>query len=302
MSVTSCNLVDRGASIAHNGQKSATRTYLIETTDPVNDDEVVVISYSGLPVKYSSHPSDDSMWVDTLKAAPFEDRLHWKVTVEYIPKPGGQDVSDSEHPCDLPATVNYFTEYTKIAMKTSYDYAVDVFGDPSVPILNSAKDPFSDPAEVEVPRMGIRIVKNRRNEDVLPGSLALFVNTKNVAEIRVGGVTIPQYVGKMKDIVPTPQYDADRSLFWQVTYEIILDYENKWDYRPIDQGFNKRDPLSPFAKTRIRESGEKSSIPVLLDGAGQPKADAAAAEYLRFQVLFISDWTGLDLAKEKDGN
>ena len=315
MSVLSVELIDRNSKMDTAGDKTASRIYLVTCDDRVTDDEMVVLTAPGLPEKYSNHPSDEDIWADSFDVAPYEDRLHWKVSVNYAMKPGNTP-SDAEHPCDLPSVVSFFTENEKLAMKRSYKLATDpgapnpdVRYFPTKAIVNSAGDPFTEPAQVDTPKLGIRIQRNWRNSSVDPLELSTYVNTRNIAKITVGGIAIDPYVGKMKDIKCDPQRDAFKELYWSVTCEIVLDTDLKWDYKVVDQGFNAKKSLSDDAPVRARPSGEKATTPLLLDGfglllngTGRPgEPPLAPAFYLSFHILWSMDWLPLDLTTNQDG-
>ena len=311
MSINSVILVDRKSEMASDGSKKLYRTYQIETTDPENDDEVVVLTASAgglaVPRKYDDHPTDGTMWCDTVTCSPFEDRVHWRAEVSYVRKPGGdQSVQGgSNDPWDMPAQVSYSIQKEQIALRSSYQTG-DVRGAPTKPVVNSAGDPYNDPAMIDVAHLVIRIQRNEMNGNFNPNTLANYVDTLNDTTITIGGVTLTTHQGRIVNIAPTPAYTQDGEMYWQVTYEILVDRDNSTDphsFMILDQGFHK---LSGTSKIDILDNnGVAVKVAQKLDGAGQPKAfNDHTGHYDNFQGYWSSDspdWFALKLPKTKQG-
>jgi hypothetical protein len=301
MSVSSVNLVDRSAGINADGARTAVRVYQVETTDAVNDTEIVVLTASGIPQRRTVHPTDTTLWVTTLSAKPFQDRLHWRVEVSYEAMTAGASGGE-DHPWDLPAQVSYFVDREQQAISKAYDPADAAFA-PTKPILNSAKDPFLDPMTLDKKRFGIRISKNIEDGPFDPDAYFGYIDTLNYGAdgIRVGGCNIAEKHGRITDVRLDPQYDEENTLYWVLGIDIVLD-KNDWVKSIFDQGFNTMDAVTGV-KTRIKIEGRDAADPQPLNGAGQYRnpVTSPVAVYLDYQVYPAVDWTPLGLPREKDG-
>jgi len=309
--ITSVTLVDRDSNIDAKGLRSATNVYQIETTDAVGDDEIAVLSASDLPKRLDKHPTDDTLWVSTISAKPFEDRLHWRVTVNYEPMPYGFQSGSGQKPWEMPAQVSYFLDKEQVAISKAYDYDVDKPFFPSLPIVNSAQDPFIDPLMKNKNRFGIHIIKNVEDANWDPVSIFSLIDTLNESTdgsgARIGGVAIADRQARIKEMKLDPAMTDEQELYWVFTVDIVMD-RDEWAQSIYDQGFNTMNATTG-EKTRIQVKDplggdDKDAVePQPLDGAGQVRNPVTSPlpKYKDFAIYPLADWSILDLPKEKDG-
>lgn len=252
-----------------------------------------------IPLVLEEHPDEPAIVVNSVipsRRDPSNDRLNWRVSVNYLPKESGFELVDPNAepgvvlPTDLPPVISYgFVPHSR-PVTQAYGPG-EPREAPTVPIQNSAGQPFNPTIEQEFDNLLIRIQRNEPTEDFFPQLLLEFRNTINDRGITVAGIELNPKEGLIREIPAVRRFDQEGSEYWEVAYEIEVDFTTH--IREIlDQGFYE---VGPPLKAIPDDAGKDVTEPVNLNGFGLELVPPPAAVYLKFQTYFAADWDILDL-------
>jgi hypothetical protein len=161
-------------------------------------------------------------------------------------------------------------------------------GRPTVPVKNSATDPYDPPPEDQ--RAIIKLVITR-NERFRPLSNKLLYEQTINADAQFGFSTGQCYMQSIRGVLVNPTHDAQR--YWRVTYEILIDVRG-FSLKLLDAGFHHLN-----AGVRVPNidptTGQNYARPVPLDGSGGVLAAGGTYVYNRFAVRLAEVWAPLNL-------
>lgn len=243
---------------------SALREFDVINADTEADCYTAAITLSDLPntgvipVMNEQHPLYQRLLVDNVSVATAGLGL-FRVTVSYsIPLNGSTHNEDDDK---LSQPVRWRWLRSNIDEQVDRDYLGN-------PIVNSAREPFSEPATRTFTR---RILELRRYEPFYDvGKAEAFENTVNNATFTIPGLIVfGARAVRCNLIVPTEEYKVGDTVI-DVSYQFEV-RQDGWRSRHLDQGFNVHvgdsggDELQPL----YFENGERITMPALLDGRGK---------------------------------
>ena len=143
-------------------------------------------------------------------------------------------------------------------------------------IVNSAKDPFSDPVEIDDSRPVLSVT---RNELTFNSSLAYIYRDAVNSDVFQGAA---KGQVKVSNISSTRVKHPNTSIgfFWKTSYEFHFN-PNGWDRYILDQGYRE---LKSGKKQNIMVQGVIVQEPALLDGAGLQLPPAGTPKFKKFKV------------------
>lgn len=267
-----------------------TRVFHVVTTD-VTTAQVDIFADTSIPNIYDPFPgADDAICKNIASEVFHEDQVQWLVICEYGPRK--QVEEGNTHPTDLPAVISFGYQQYRRAVEKAYR-ATDDVTNPTLPVQNSAGQPFDPPLVDVVSNQVITINRNEKTSAFDPNKAANYKDTLNKNPITVAGVQIAALQGRIRKIGSRTAWDEEGLGYWEVTYEVEVD--RKYHVRkPLDIGFYQLDSAGEL--TSIKDSeGEAVTEPVKLDGAGQELGPGGDPVYGSFQTLFAVDWAPLGL-------
>lgn len=292
MSVVSVN----EARLAREGSEDSKQTSWVRvfdvTTDDIDTDVVDILEDSNVPDIGDTHPSASYMVCTRRTVKTYEDDFHWKVDCEY----GRNSGAHGPLPTDEEPKIDFSSATHEIVAEKAYD-AADAQGAPSIPIENSAKDPFDPPLMDDKRNMLIVINRNEPLTQFDAETYISFENTLNSVAVKIAGITIAQYEGLIRAIKGSKRWDKEGDAYYEVTYEIEVDRET-FVLEVVDRGFYE---LVGTEKVPILDTeGNLVQEPAKLDGLGR-KADPTYAPpaTLFFRTKFAKDFNDLDLPEEE---
>ena len=200
-----------------------------------------------------------------------EDGINWIVTATY----GYIDFTKQENPLDDPPELSWsFASYNRIA-----DRAYDDDGALTVPIVNTAGDPFDPPTEIDDQRPILTVVVNLPYPDGFsPAQAYEYRNAVNADEF----FAVP--AGYVKALPPVAQrlYHAECGFYWKVTYEFHFNPDG-WLRTLLNQGTRQLNDAGDGYEP-ILHSGVPISDPVPLNEGGQPLAPDGDPIFMDFTV------------------
>ena len=298
------------------GEVTITKIYLV---DKLSGDGVTEIySATGLPVINQALAGETGYVCNNRRIKSIDEtKLLAEVEVTYIRRATTLQQNDTVN-SEASRLLSYTFDNIRIeqALFRAYDKGnTDTRGTPTIAILNSAYQPFGDPVTDDKVNIILRFTQ-REYSQFVPGSAIFFINTINKLPITILDIGIPAKRAYLRNMVPTMQRDAENEIFYNTTYEIEVDPDQKmWQYIQ-DKGFaqldeyNKpidilKETLNPRLATGTdeekAEGAEKINDPALLDGSGaivSPPLTPASGVYLSFETKFATDWNeGLNLVE-----
>jgi hypothetical protein len=299
---------DRGAD-EQSGSLTTQRVFLVQVT--AKESGVLVLGASGLPAINDTHPDNANIYCQKRSASKKNDTEDvWQVACSYAPNTESFTTSPGEtKPWDLPPFGISFSSiaYNKV-LKEAYQTG-DTRGNPTKAVLNSAKDPFDPPAEIEVFNLAIKFSYNIRFFNVT--MIRDFIGTVNSANYSVIDISVPAQKGKINALSAQKLdvKDADGNYdysYYQVDVEIEIS-EKDYISRLLDIGFHhlvdgKPKEITMFdINSTLDPDGEgKNAVtePQKLNGSGALGTDAF---YIPFYDKFITSWQPLSLPKTMRG-
>lgn len=238
----------------------------------------------GIPAYGAAHPSLDGFTVSSVDFDTPDPGSHvWRSTVTY--SAGGANSGDSSDT----------SKYTRLHIGTvteSRELLTDA-DDDTIPVVNSAGDPFESVPQVERHLTEIQLT---RNQSASPASDIESLNgTVNDSAITVCGITIPERCGRIS-------IEADRlfggSARWSVSFRIVVKPDT-WDLTVLENGYRYKDASGNLVKfTDTTEDGRvvECSSPQLLGPPGDGgDGRGRGPYYATFHTYPKASWTGLKL-------
>lgn len=218
-----------------------------------------------VPVQNEAHPLYPRLLAENVSVSAVGLNLY-RLTVAYSIPVNGSTHSEDDDKLSQPVRWQW--------LRSNIDEQVDrdFFGNP---LVNSAREPFSDPATRTFTR---RILELRRYEPFYDVAKAeAFENTVNNAVFTIPGlIAIGARKARCNIIVPTQEYKIGDSVI-DVSYQFEIRPDG-WRTRQLDQGFNAHvgegnDELQPL----YFANGERITLPALFNGRGVPLNTALLA-------------------------
>lgn len=283
----------RGSSINNFYQRTYTRTFAVEVSDP-KVGALAARSASGVPQPGTSYTNglsggdplfefDTGAFVTLVEASldPGSAGLQWTVTVQYAPFDTSAFGPD---PTSWAVRVSFGGE--RVEKVIWFDKAGN-------PIRNSAGDPFGDPITIDDSRVVMNITRNELVSTFGVTKPSIYNDTVNDAiwngfaagTCKMGVITTSE-----------PQYDSSNHVYFlTVTYPVTIG-RTPWIKNVLDQGFNQLIGTTPKL-TRIKDetTGQEVSDPRPLDGSGVKLAPTATPVTLPFDVYDATDWSALGI-------
>lgn len=270
-----------------------TRQYTIRSTTDL--DESTALAVAGLPVVGEKHPTNNKAFVESVSVEEADGPKIWRADVNYaVPKGAGPHDEDDEttDPCDQRPVVSFGSaSYTKVVDR-AYDTG-DTQGNPTLPIENSAGDPFDPPLQENFSRPLLNVKYNlRRFSPTLKHELE---NTINLTALVVAGFSVPALKGRIISIGCDPAYDAEDELYWQMSVQVEVNPDG-YTRKVLDQGFYFLDDGDKTEITALDKDGAEVPVtePQKLDGSG---AKSTTPVFLSFKTLWAADWSPLNLPR-----
>ena len=295
MAVVSANETREGRNATEKWEGAApTRAFVVVTNAVTDGADVVIAGISSdatLSGAKSRHPDYPNCIVDSIRAVPLGDGLHWTVTVQYRTMTGprgsytmrrGSGLTAPEpNPLARPPEIRYsFMHGTTILEKDLNGAAV----------LNSANVPFDPPVEVPVAHPVLQVTTNQATYN--NPLAAQYVNSVN-SDTWYG--TPPDQL-RIHDIGAQRMHEAyaGGTWFWQMTIEIhrfqgpetaVPGTYAGWQPYLLDAGLKKISSTDPTKwEVMSDDSGKPFNEPVPLDGAGgQLAANSSNQVFIKFQ-------------------
>ncbi len=268
----------------------ATRTWLIEVDDPLDDEFDVgadALAIAALPGLFSAHPKNPFYTCRRVILEDTESQFHRIARAEYSTAPFGQaeeEAAAAPDPKDRPIVMDVDTVEFERYQDT------DRNGDPR---LNSAGDKY--PASpVEDSRPLLRLSKHVADWST---TWMWLNNTLNADTVQVtDGVktlTIPAETGQLKRVKVSERKTENGHQFYTVSCEVhAREDAADWREKLLDEGFHYFD-LSRRKRITLEDDDGNQVFPAepqLLDGAGgilDPDGDPAWNE---FDMIRTADW------------
>ena len=305
---------------AEDAPRTKARTFQAET-DNVEDDSGVILDDPNIPEMGSEYPPG-SGWIVTNRLAEPEsdvDGNHWKIVVRYVLKNTATSVIESDWPWNKDPVINFSFGRVQTVLENAYakDAPYSVAGPgafnpigaavlrnaPSIPVHNSAKQPFDPPIMQERTLMKIEIDLALRHSNFDPNErLKPYVNTinKDQNEITIASIKIPQFTGFMQDIragKAWTQTTPERA-YWNLHYTIIIDQQTHL-YKIQDKGWFTLATTSADVSDKWAPILDTSSPPrrvteaVLLDGNGQEMSATDTMWVIPYHGYWETTWANL---------
>lgn len=280
-------------------KRNYTRTWQVFTNDKT-DSAAVVLAYSTIPNIKDSFPGDVQSRLVRRRAIPDEEEsMLWIVTCRYETESqigAGEDDPTNEDP-----QVSFTGVQYDVVVDKAYQSG-DTVGNPTRPVVNSAKDEFDPPITQPESRTLVTIKQNLSGYNPL-WSME-YENTINNGKITIVGIKVGATKARMVKIdaifktSPNPNSTRDYE-YYEVVYQIEL---NKRGYRRAiaDIGFYHIDAADSNKKKHIRDDKLLLiSEPWKLDGDdGNLQVDQNAdPQYIEFQTYWEASWTSLNIPR-----
>jgi hypothetical protein len=317
---------ERETALTRNGPTAQRIFQVILGDDEASYTDLQILSTAGLPRPYERHPNFSTMVADRSSVRRFQDDLqHCHVIVDYILlKIGTSELADkdavegggnssTDDPTKLPDQV-YFRGITSQVFDGRAYGAGDTQGNPTKPLMNSARWAFDTPPPRPIGHLLIIVKRNISDEDYNPEILRDYRETLNSYNTKIGSIAIPAKCGYMRDIVADPAYWTEtktedgettqtQKRYYTITFEIQV-ASSPHTTKILDQGpwyLNGANTPVPFKGANDIEYQGR------LDGSGgalsetTPPAEPTAGVYLSFDLSFPKDWAPLRLPVNRSG-
>ena len=287
--------------------------------DDVNDDYTTIRDYGGsdLPKMWKELPNDSNYVVKGIEAKPMGgegDQFDWEVTYSYSNRDNTDPSADetANDPTDLPPEIDFDFDVVDEVVENAYAKGADIGtgqgirNSPSVPVLNSARDPFDPPVTEEDYRLIINIKRNEKPDDFDPNLAAEYQGTINIKQIMIAGVSIAEYEGLLRMYKGSVAWNASGNEYWVVNYQIVVNRKT-WIKMILDRGYYTY-VYGVTVRQRIKDDMNIDvTVPYLLDGGGgilaetNPATGLPAPVFLDYQTKWMMAWNNLDLPVDKSG-
>jgi len=300
------SFAERNGTRNKDGISDYKRVYNVISTNVLTEDQALVATdtTSGfqIPAINSSHFSDTKAKTFSVSASPKDgDNKTWTVNVGWQTQLGSGSYDDEENTTD-PTTqrpeVSYgHATYTKVMSKAYQDG--DTYGNPTLPVENTAEDPFDPPITQDSSLTIIELNYNTRSFD--PDWMRQYENTINKSAVRVGGARIPALQGRIVALDADPLYDDNDELYWKVSCQIELN-SSGFTAKILNQGFNFLDSgtkrpiiITKKDETTGKETKVVANDPQKLALDGTVLAVGGTPVYRDFNVYWRAEWKALNL-------
>ena len=238
----------------------ASRTFHVESDDESAFDAWACLGAGGLPSVGNVHPDTSKMAVVARSPKCLTPlRNLWEVVVEYEPWSG--------NPLTEPDRISW--DFGNETESYAYDHS-----DPSVPVTNSAGEPF---AELPTRLSGTIRVDVRRNVSSFSPVVAAGYSCRvNSASFTLDNVTIAPRVALMLGIRKSEQREEAGTLYHELTFSLAIRPET-WDEVLADRGFHESDGSGGLKEIIKGTPPTRPETPWPLDGNGAAKANATDA-------------------------
>lgn len=199
------------------------------------------------------------------------DGVDWIVTASY----GPLDPDQADNPLDQEPEVEWsFASYERVA-----DRALDDDNEPTIPIVNTALDPFDPPVELDDPRPVLTVTVNLAWEAFNPALAYSYRNAVNADEF----FGVP--AGYVKAMPPRARkvVHPEVGRYWQVTYEFHFNPDG-WVKFVLNQGTRQLNADGDGYESILTETGQPVSDPVPLDADGRALPPDGEPIWLPFTV------------------
>jgi hypothetical protein len=205
----------------------------------------------------------------------------WNITANY--EPVDPQYLDFEDPTAIPIRVRWGGS----RLQENVDRDID-----DKPVVNSAGDPFMDPL---VRDRSLEVLSIQRYEALYdPALAALYRDSINDADITILGRVFPARTVRVEKIEADLQWHNTFGPFWILDYEFLIDPRG-WRVKVLDRGLNRIDTANAGKLIPITNKGVLITVPVLLDGSGQPLPEPLPSGtdpvFLSFKEYYERDFT-----------
>ncbi len=278
---------------------------------PENISEDEIAALRAIPRKNEEHPRIDNAYCDSISGQIEEDWWHWTVVASYSIRSWSTDSQEretTEDPTSAPAEIDYDGTPYQVPFVKAYDDA-DAFGEPSIPVLNSAKDQH-DPPAMRIDTLDvITIDKNYKPSELALDELRFYRGSINSVEMSIAGQLVKEIHGWMRKLKVRRRFDTEGNMFFAAHFEIEVGRIPRLT-ELADIGFYYIDASD---RVRVTESMINSSItpgsdadepvdePAKLDGSGGLQTDQNADPvYSPFRDKWKANWKLLALPETAD--
>ena len=194
--------------------------------------------------------------------------------------------------------IRYFDESELVPLEFCFSDSDGT--EPSVPVLNSAGDPFPSPPLI--PRLRQRIELAWFAARISGSRLRNCLNTLNRTALSFDGGTYPAQTLWCVRLQSAPHTNAAGQEFTRIELTLRYDPEN-WNCKILQSGFNALDDSDEKYPIRLHDGaltvepdlGCRITEPALLDDSGHLLAAGSDAVYGEFRFLRLADWSVLNI-------
>lgn len=280
----------RSAGVDQKYQRTYARVFIVRTSSS-SYGAAYAASHPSLPRIWNRHPDDSIAFCTGLDVSQDgNDPQQWRITANYAyyeadaavdTQQKGQDPADRvENPLSRPRDYGISTSSYNFATQYACNTSTNAY---TVPIVNSAGDPFLPPAEVV---KGAATITVGLNSTVSPSATWIAaIGALNASTYTVGPYVIGAGLAKLDSVSATKTFENDVS-YWR--WSLSFSYRpSGWAYVVMDAGKRRKvGGVSP--PITITVNGVPVSSPVPLTGAGRPmtqtQIDAGSYTYLTFHI------------------
>jgi len=312
--------INRPGTDSQDSPSENTRVFQVET-DTASDNSAIILADPNIPLLGSEYPIG-SGWIASHRTAAPEsaaDGYHWLVVVKYTLRTSEASVIESDWPWNRDPNISFSFDRVHSVLENAYSkdvaYSVDAAGvfdpigaaininNPPEPVLNSALQPFDPPIMQDRTILRISIALALKHENFDPNErLMPYVNTinKDVNDITIAGIVIPQFTAYMQDIKATKAWTetTPERAYWNLNYSIIVDPQTHL-YKIQDKGWYELSTASADSTnnwTPIMDTGvppRKVTEAVLLNGNGAKKGVTEEMFVIPYHGYWETTWTDL---------
>jgi hypothetical protein len=277
----------RSGSVSRDGGRAYTRILLVETSGQSVGPKAVI---AGLSVAIGQHYKADRDGEDGAEdlasfaqsiavAETSDDGCQWIATIEY----GRYNAEINP--------LNPLDSRPKISWQWEQGQRVATRDKDGEDVVNSAGDYFVPAVEVDEARPIFQIVHNEST--LFPTLIDAYQNSINDAPWF--GMAARKWKVTIGPATQVFNPEVTGNYYWEVTYQFYLSREEEgWIFKVADQGMRE---LYGADLTKIRhvtdDHGEKVTEPAPLNADGTKKATGEALEFIHFNILPETDFSGL---------